>query len=90
MEEIVLYITPEATTLATPENLEKYTLELRKKRKMPKLKEVILALQKELAEVGIKEWEATIETHLTIGTGSVIPGGEAGIKTAISFSGKTS
>ena len=57
---------------------------------MPKLKEVIMALRKELAEVGIKEWEATIETHLTIGTSSIILGGEAGIKTIISFSGKTS
>jgi hypothetical protein len=85
-EEKIIYIIPEVTTFTTPEKV----LGLRERKgKIPKLKDVLIQLQKDLAEVGINEWEAAIETHLTIGTGSIIPGGEAGIKTTLKFSGKT-
>jgi hypothetical protein len=57
--------------------------------KIPKLKDILIQLQKDLADVGITKWEASIETHLTIGTGSIIPGGEAGIKTTLTFSVKS-
>ena len=87
VEEIVLYVAPEATTLATPENLEQFTMELRTKKKIPTLKEALTALKKDLAEVGIEKWEATIEAYITVGTGKIIPGVEAGIKTIIIFSG---
>jgi hypothetical protein len=84
-EENQLYVIPELTTIATADNIRG----LRKSvGDIPKLKDVLIQLKKDLAEIGIKEWEATIETHLTIGTSSVIPGGEAGIKTTLTFSGE--
>jgi len=85
-EEQTVYIVPETTTLTTPETKVKLIEEIRTKKKLPTLREVITSLKKNLEEAGLKEWEASIEAHITIGTGSVIPGGEAGIKTTLTFS----
>ncbi len=85
-EEQTVYIVPETTTLTTPETKVKLIEEIRTKKKLPTLREVIASLKKDLEEAGLKEWEASIEAHITIGTGSVIPGGEAGIKTTLTFS----
>ena len=86
VEEKIIYIIPEVTNFASPERV----MGLRERGgKIPKLKDVLIQLKKDLSEVGITNWEASIETHLTIGTGSIIPGGEAGIKTTLMFSGKS-
>jgi len=86
VEEQTVYIVPEATTLTTPETKVKLIEEIRTKKKLPTLREVIASLKKDLEEGGLKEWEASIEAHITVGTGSVVPGGEAGIKTTLTFS----
>ena len=41
----------------------------RTQKKIPTLKEVLLALKNDLAEVGIEKWEATIEAYIAVGLG---------------------
>jgi len=63
-------------------------LDLLKKRKLPTLKEVVSAIYEDMNNAGVSEWSATIELELKVGTGSIIPGGSAGIKTTVNIKGK--
>jgi hypothetical protein len=59
-----------------------------KQGKLPTLQEVVSAIQKDLTAAGVSEWSATIELEIKVGTGSIIPGGSAGIKTTVNIKGK--
>ena len=63
--------------------------ELAKEKKIPKLSDVLKTLKEALKEAGVTEWESTIETYLEVSSGTIIPGGKAGVKTTIKLSGKT-
>ena len=58
-------------------------------KKPPTLKDLVLAVKDSLKEAGVETWEASIEVWLEAGTGSLIPGGNAGVKTTLKISGKT-
>lgn len=86
MDDMVLYVVPETTTLATPGNLEQYADSIRKKKEIPTLAEVLGSLKKDIEAAGVKKWEATIEAYITVGKSDVLPTVEAGIKTTLTFS----
>ena len=86
MDEMVLYIVPEATTLATPGNLVHYADSIRKKKEVPTLAEMLGSLMKDIEAADLKKWEATIEAYITVGKSNVVPTVEAGIKTTLTFS----
>lgn len=86
MDENVLYIVPEATTLATPGKLEQYTESIREKKQIPKLKEVIEWLKEDIDAAGLETWEVSIEAHITVGKETEASSVEAGIRTTLTFS----
>jgi len=94
-EGVELYIIPEMTSFhATDgERMAAHQLlmnELKQDKKIPKLSDVLKKLKESLVAAGITEWESTIETYLEVSSGSILPGGKAGVKTTIKISGKTS
>jgi hypothetical protein len=86
MDETKVYVISGYTTLETPRGPKKG---LPGADKLPTLKEIVSAVQEDLAAAGVNEWSATIETEIKVGTGAVIPGGSAGIKTTVTIKGKT-
>lgn len=53
--------------------------------KIPTLHEAVSAVQKELDEVGVNDWSATIELDVAIGTGVIVPGASATVKTTVTI-----
>lgn len=88
-EEIELYVVPEKTSVYPYEITEAFISELKRDKKIPKLSDVLKKLKETLEAAGITEWESTIETYLEVSSGSILPGGKAGIKTTIRLSSKT-
>jgi hypothetical protein len=73
---------------APSSQITKKGLKFVKPGKLPTLQEVVSAIQKDLIAAGVSEWSATIELEVKVGTGSIIPGGSAGIKTTVNIKGK--
>lgn len=94
-EKIELYVIPEMTSIhgTDTERMRAHQLlldELKRDKKIPRLSDVLKKLKEALEAAGITEWESTIETFIEISSGSILPGGKAGIKTTIKLSSKTS
>jgi len=85
VDEMVLYIVPEATTLATPGKLEQYTQKISRE-KIPTLAEVVESLKKDIEAADLKTWTATIEAYIILGKSNVVPTVEVGISTTLTFS----
>lgn len=79
-----LYVTSGATYLLTADKPAPIL-----PKGLPTLSEVLSNLKHELEMAGVDEWNTTIEVELSVGTGTVLPGGSAGIKAKIEFKGKT-
>ena len=67
----------------------KEEISLKIHKNLPTLETVIKGLRSELEKAGVDEWNASIEVELSVGTGTILPGGSAGIKAKIEFKGKS-
>jgi hypothetical protein len=83
MEELKVYVVSGYTKSQLADEHDKGLLG-----KIPTLHEAVSAVQKELAEVGVSEWSATLELDVEIGTGVILPGGKTSIKTTVNIKGK--
>jgi len=82
-EKIELYVVPDKTSVYPFTIDEAFIAKLKEEKKLPKLSELLKKLKEDLEAAGIKEWETTIETYLEVSSGTILPGGKAGIKTTI-------
>jgi len=85
VESSVFPYTLEDLGITVPKDIQEIKLT---KPKLPRLPELINKLQEDLRTARITNWEATIETYLEVSSGSILPGGKAGIKTTLKLSSK--
>jgi hypothetical protein len=89
-EKLELHVVPDRTSIYSGPLDEDFLESLREEKKLPTLPDLLKKLKEDLEAAGIKEWETTIETYLEVSSGTILPGGKAGIKTTIKLSGKAS